>query len=139
MGVPFLLQHHMLFTNHPPSPFMPANDPSSPGSTAKTYYRFLGMPHNDILRGQSTIRVEQYKSEALGWKTALLAAKRFSGGRHCVMGQGTGLGGSRTPEIQGTFNICYWVQVDGLSSEWVVRFPLKGVTSDETTLRRMRS
>jgi len=83
--------------------------------------------------------VEHYRSETLGWETALSAAKRFSKGKSCAMGQGTGVDGSREPEIGGTFNHCYWVRVEGVCQEWVVRFPLKGITSDDTTLVRLRS
>lgn len=98
-------------------------------------YGFLGMEHDEILRGQSKARVKQYQNDVLGWTAALEAARRFSDGRQCSRGIGTGL--KREAEITGTFNVCYWVDVEG--TEWVVRFPLMGMISDETTLGRMRS
>ena len=107
--------------------------------TQRTDYPYLGMHHNEILRKQSAARVAQYKLEILGWETALSAAKKFSNGKVCSIGQGSGLGLSRQPQVQGTFNLCFWIQVEGESRQWVVRFPLKGITSDDTTLARMRS
>src|SRR5947207_7356141 len=96
-------------------------------------YGFVGMEHNEILRRQSEARVKRYKSETLGWTTALEAARKFSNGKQCSRGKGTGL--KLEAEVTGTFNTCYWVDVEG--TEWVVRFPLMGVVSDGTTLRRM--
>jgi len=105
----------------------------------ETDYSYLGMEHNEILRKRSAAFVNQYKRNYLGWEAALLAANRFSNGRICSKGEGTGLDGFKQAEIEGGFNFCYWVQVSGVSGQWVVRFPLKGITSDETTLLRMRS
>jgi aminoglycoside phosphotransferase (APT) family kinase protein len=105
----------------------------------KTDYRYLGMPYNDLLRKRSEALVDQYKRNHLGWQTALLAGKKFSAGRVCSQGEGTGLDRSKQVEIEGGFNLCYWIQVEGESGQWVVRFPLKGITSEETTMRRMRS
>ena len=56
-----------------------------------------------------------------------------------MVGEGAGTGLARQPQVQGAFNCCFWVQVEGEAQQWVVRFPLKGVVSDETTLARMRS
>jgi hypothetical protein len=102
-------------------------------------YPYLGIMHNEILRRKSSIRVEQYKAAALGWETALRVAEAFSEGRRCIRGPGTGLHHSLKSEVQGTFHVCYWVRVEGISAQWVVRFPLMGITSDETTLRQLRS
>lgn len=102
-------------------------------------YRYLGISHDKILRRESEDCVQQYKFEYLGWETALSAARKFSNGRLCVAGEGAGKGLARQPQVQGSFNCCFWVQVEGEPQQWVVRFPLKGVVSDETTLTRMRS
>src|SRR5947207_1941285 len=102
-------------------------------------YRNLGIAFDELLRRESADHVERYKLECLGWETALSAARRFSNGRLCVAGEGAGMGLARQPQVQGAFNCCFWVQVEGEPQQWVVRFPLKGVVSDETTLARMRS
>ena len=63
------------------------------------------MEHDEILRGKSEARVKQYQKDILGWTAALEAARRFSDGRQCSRGIGTGL--KREAEITGTFNVCY--------------------------------
>jgi aminoglycoside phosphotransferase (APT) family kinase protein len=118
---------------------MPIDNIAESRRVSKTDYPYLGMLRNEILRRQSTTLIEQYKREVLGWDTALSAAKKFSKGKACSMGQGTGVEGSRVPEIGGTYNLCYWVRVEGVSGEWVVRFPLMGITCRDSTLARMRS
>src|SRR5947207_12445844 len=105
----------------------------------RSEYRNLGIAFDELLRRESADRVERYKLECLGWETALSAARKFSNGRPCVAGEGSGAGVSRQPQLQGAFNSCFWVQVEDEPQQWVVRFPLKGVVSDETTLVRMRS
>jgi Phosphotransferase enzyme family len=102
-------------------------------------YRYLGIGQDKILRRESAERVERYKLESLGWEMALSAARKLSNGKPCVAGEGSGTGLARQPQVQGAFNCCFWVQVEGESQQWVVRFPLKGAVSDETTLARMRS
>lgn len=102
-------------------------------------YRFLGIPRDKLARKESADRSERYKLESLSWETALAAARKFSNGRPCAAGEGAGSGLQRVPEVQGGYNLCFWVQVEGESQQWVVRFPLKGLVSDETTLTRLRS
>lgn len=53
---------------------------------------------------------------------ALRTAAKFSNGAAVTEGEGK-LGKT----FKGSFNICYWVQVEGLSELWVVRFPLLGL------------
>ena len=101
-------------------------------------YRYLGMEPNEILREESNARVDQFKRD-VSWKTALRAAETFSNGRNCSNGRGIRMGNVINSKVQGTFNLCYWVQVEGESTEWVVRFPIRGITSDEKTLLRWRS
>lgn len=102
-------------------------------------YRYLGREHDEILRRQESHRVERYKRDRLGWQTALAAAQKFSDGKVCCKGEGSGRVGEREREVEGEFNICYWVQVKGIKGEWVVRFPKFGILDNEITLLRMRS
>jgi len=89
-------------------------------------YRYLGFPRDKIRQRESVQRVEQYKHQFLSWETALTAARRFSNGRECVAGEGSSHILSRQPQVQGAYNLYFWVKVEGEPQEWVVRFPLKG-------------
>src|SRR2546423_2674813 len=88
-------------------------------------YRHLGIAFDELLRRESADRVERYKLECLGWETALSAARKFSNGRPCVAGEGSGAGVSRQPQLQGAFNSCFWVPVEDETQQWDVRFPLQ--------------
>jgi len=103
------------------------------------YFPYLGFPQNELLRLQAESRVEQHQRETLGWDTAFRAAKRFSDGKPCCKGEGAGHRTKIYTEEEGTFNKCYWIQVEGLDKQWVVRFPLLGKMSDQTTIRKLRS
>lgn len=103
------------------------------------YFQYLGLPPNELLRPQAESRMEQHEREFLGWEIAFRAAERFSGGKPCCKGQGTGHVKAIYTEVRGTFNKCYWIQVEGLDKQWVVRFPLLGRMSDQTTIRKLRS
>ena len=101
-------------------------------------YGYLGVQDNDILRREQDERVGRYKQDVLGWNTMFGVAKRFSSGKPCRKGRGTGLDDdNRLPE--GSYNVCYWVQVEGIQGEWVVHFPKTGMTTDDLTLIRLRT
>src|SRR2546423_15020325 len=51
---------------------------------------------------------------------AIVAASRFSNGRTCIRGRGSG-GEARSfpvePRREGSFNFCFWIKVDGMDTE----------------------
>ena len=75
-----------------------------------------------LRREKLTNEVSANIESTLTISLALKAAAKFSEGAAITEGKGQ-LGKS----YRGTFNICYWVQVEGLSKLWVVRFPLIGL------------
>lgn len=89
-------------------------------------FGFLGMDFDDIHRKRQQELVEAFKDNDATWEKAIMAASLFSGGRTCMKGRGAGGEAARfprEPQRDGSFNICYWVKVDGIDTEWVVRFP----------------
>jgi len=114
--------------------------PTSLLSTSyKSYFPYLGFPANEILRARTESQVKQYERKKLGWETAIRAAEKFSGGKRCYKGEGTGHVKKKYSEEKGYYNMCYWVQVEECSKQWVVRFPLMGMMSEDTTRQRLRS
>lgn len=84
-------------------------------------FGFLGMDFDEIRR-----KTERTDANGATWEHALAAASRFSGGRPCSRGKGTKpeSENSRTESRrEGSFNVCYWVNVEGMDTQWVVRFP----------------
>ena len=64
---------------------------------------------------------------------ALHLAAKFSNGAACTEGAGNG-----GPSVRGSFNICYWVQVEG-EGLWVVRFSLIGMLPWKATVAKVKS
>ena len=96
-------------------------------------FNFLGFDFDAISRA-----AEKY---AHTWDQAIAAASRFSEGRACTVGIGPkGEPSKSGPEStrEGSFNICYWVKVDGNQTEWVVRFP-KPIASESVIRTKLRS
>src|SRR5206468_2077404 len=65
---------------------------------------------------------------------ALKVARKFSNGAVVKEGQGW-----IDKKWQGTFNVCYWVAVEGQSQQWVVRFPLLGILPYEVMTAKFNS
>lgn len=94
------------------------------------------MDHDRLVRAQIQKNVDSFLEHTITWTAALNAASRFSNGGRCLKGKGIAKGGSRK---RGSFNMCYWVNVEGQPSEWVVRFPLLGMFSIQSIRRKMKS
>lgn len=80
------------------------------------------MDYDDIRRAKITEEVSAQIESILTISLAFKAAAKFSNGASITEGEGL-LGKSK----RGTFNICYWVRVEGSAEQWVVRFPLIGM------------
>jgi Phosphotransferase enzyme family len=104
-------------------------------------FGFLGMDFDDIHRRRGDIILEDSKVNRITWDSALLAASSFSGGRACSSGKGS-KGESKSfpaePRREGSFNICYWVAVEGTDTQWIVRFP-KPIASHSVIRTKLRS
>ena len=85
------------------------------------------MDHDVLRREKLTNEVSANIESTLTISLALKVAAKFSNGAAVMEGKGQ-LGKS----YRGTFNICYWVQVEGLSKLLVVRFPLIRLLSIDT-------
>ena len=83
---------------------------------------YSSMDHDVLRREKLMNEVSANIESTLTISLALKVAAKFSNGAAVMEGKGQ-LGKS----YRGTFNICYWVQVEGLSKLWVVRFPLIGL------------
>jgi len=101
-------------------------------------YHYLGIEDSELLRETEEERVQRYKDTCLGWETALAVAAKFSNGQPCEKGQGAGKMTNK-PVIEGGYNVCYWVKIASLPTEWVVRFPKLGMMDDKLTRLRLRS
>src|SRR5271154_5494239 len=89
---------------------------------------------HDVLRRQSIERdVSAQIQSTLTPSLALKVAAKFSDGAKCCEGAGP-----HGPTFRGTFNISYWIEVDG-HEEWVVRFPLLGMFPISTTVAKLNS
>jgi len=99
------------------------------------------MDHNQLVRAQIQKKVDSSLEHAITWTAALNVASRFSNGARCLEGKGigTGIGKGIGPTARGSFNICYWVRVEGHPCEWVVRFPLLGMFPIESIRRKLKS
>jgi hypothetical protein len=89
-------------------------------------FGFLGMDFDEFRRKKEKIGVDATAANGLTWENALAAASRFSGGRTCSKEQGTKPESKNfQPEAwrEGSFNVCFWVNVEGVDQQWVVRFP----------------
>ena len=89
-------------------------------------FDFLGMDFDLIYRERQQELVAAFKATDATWEKAMMAASLFSNGKTCIKGKGAGGEAAsfpREPQRDGSFNICYWVKVDGVDTEWVVRFP----------------
>jgi hypothetical protein len=89
-------------------------------------FDFLGMDYDDIHRERQRLLVATFKDNDATWEKAMIAASLFSDGKPCREGKGAGGEAApfpREPQRDGSFNICYWIKVDGIDAEWVVRFP----------------
>ena len=79
-----------------------------------------------ILRNIEITARDVYIVSQLTWENALSAPSLFSEGRVVQKGSGS-KGESKSfpaePRREGSFNICYWVNVDGMDTQWIVRFP----------------
>lgn len=99
------------------------------------------MDFDDILREKEETILQSSEANQHTWENALLAASRFSAGRLCSKGKGTKSEGKSfpsEPRRDGSFNICYWVSVEGADTQWVVRFP-KPIASDSVIQMKLRS
>ena len=88
-------------------------------------FGFLGMDFDEFRRKKEKISVDATAANGLTWENALAAASRFSGRRTCSKGQGTKPESKNfQPEAwrEGSFNVCFWVNVEGVEQQWVVRF-----------------
>jgi hypothetical protein len=85
------------------------------------------MAGDDSQQAKFMNRVDANIESTLTLSLALRAAAKFSKGSAITEGEGL-LGKT----AKGTFNICHWVQVEGLSDQWVVRFPLIGMLPMDT-------
>src|SRR5271170_7976771 len=90
-------------------------------------YACLAMDFDDIRRKKEKSDVDASNAvNGLTWAIALSAATRFSGGRACTKAPGTKPESKNLqPEArrEGSFNVCFWVNVEGRERQWVVRFP----------------
>ena len=77
------------------------------------------MDYDDLKREVLEKEISANIKSILTLSLALRVAAKFSNG--VAVSEGKGLRGER---VQGTFNICYWVRIEGLSEQWVVRLPL---------------
>lgn len=80
------------------------------------------MDYDDLRREKLQREVAANIESILTLSLALRVAAKFSNGAPVTEGEGL-LGKT----AKGTFNICYWVRIEGLSEQWVVRFPLMGM------------
>jgi hypothetical protein len=103
-------------------------------------FNFLGMDFDDIHRKTVDAKVGASRAARLTSENALIAASRFSGGQACSNGEGQGESRNfpAEPCREGSFNICYWVRVDGMDAQWVVRFP-KPIADDNFIRMKLRS
>ena len=95
-----------------------------------------GMDHDVLRRAAIEKEVSRYLESTLTLSLALKAASKFSQGAECREGKGSVL---RTTSLKGTFNICFWVQVEGLDVQWVVRFPILGKLPHSAQLAKLDS
>jgi len=91
------------------------------------------MDHDILRRTAIQKAVSDQIHSVLTSSLALTVAAKFSGGSKCRKSEGP-YGHTK----RGTFNICYWVQVEG-NEKWVVRFPLLGMHSLDVTVSKMDS
>src|SRR5437762_14111281 len=92
------------------------------------------MDYDDLRRAKLTDEVSANINTTLTLSLALKAAKKFSNG--AAIAEGEGLLGKTA---QGTFNIYYWLRVEGLSKQWVVRFPLIGMLPMDMMIAKFSS
>ena len=85
------------------------------------------MDYDDLRRAKLKTEVSANIESILTLSLALRVAAKFSNG--AAVTEGEGLLGKT---VKGTFNICYWVRIEGLSDQWVVRFPLVGMLPMDT-------
>lgn len=84
------------------------------------------MDYDDLRRAKLADEVSANIESVVTPSLAIRAAVNFSNGASVSAGEGF-----RGNPVKGTFNICYWVRVEGLSNQWVVRFPLVGMLPTE--------
>jgi hypothetical protein len=104
-------------------------------------FGFLGMDFDDIRRKKEKCILEVSNANRLTWETALSAVSRFSEGRACSKGKGTKQESENFPpesRREGSFNICYWVNIEGIDTQWVVRFP-KPIADHSIIRMKLRS
>src|ERR1700738_1442809 len=104
-------------------------------------FSFLGMDFDNLHRVQQDIVVEASKGTRITWESALRAASRFTEGRACLPGKGSEGEAAIYPvesRKEGSFNICFWVSIEGSDTRWVVRFP-KPVAGDSLIQMKLRS
>jgi hypothetical protein len=104
-------------------------------------FSFLGMDFDSIHRGQQEIVIEASKGTRITWESALRAASRFAEGRACSPGKGSEGETANYPaesRREGSFNVCFWIGIEGLDTQWVVRFP-KPVAADSLIQMKLRS
>jgi Phosphotransferase enzyme family len=92
------------------------------------------MDFDDLRREKITTQVTANLESTLTLSLALKAASRLSNG--AAVSEGSGLLGCSS---KGSFNICYWVRVEGLSKQWVVRFPLIGMIPTDLMTAKFNS
>ena len=93
------------------------------------------MDHDVLRRVNAEKEVSHHLQSTLSLSLALKAASKFSHGADCREGAGS----FDRKIIRGTFNICYWVQVEGLDVQWVVRFPLLGMLPESVLVAKLNS
>src|SRR5271154_4020977 len=63
---------------------------------------------------------------------AIKVAARFSNG--AAISEGSNF--IKKSTLRGSFNVCYWVRLDGLSIQWVVRFPRPRMLSNDIMIAK---
>jgi len=104
-------------------------------------FSFLGMDFDSIHRVQQEIVIEASKGTRITWESALRAASLFTKGRACSRGKGSKGEAENYPaesRREGSFNICFWISIEGSDTQWVVQFP-KPVASDSLIQMKLRS
>ena len=101
--------------------------------TNQNFCPFVPMDHDVLRRTAIQKAVSNQIQSVLTSSLALSVAAKFSGGAKCQKAEGP-YGHTK----KGTFNICYWVQVEG-NEKWVVRFPLLGMHSLDMIVSKMDS
>jgi hypothetical protein len=84
-------------------------------------FGFLGFDFDAMSRAAEKSAVNTFTEYQATWEQAISAASQFSEARAYMERIGSKREDSN--KIEGSFNICFWIKVEGKDTEWVVRFP----------------